>query len=1081
MESFIPVYPSPDDPDIQRIITAKKEFNELRPELPTKIIRSGDRSLRNSQELFARLTTVSDRMLNMHGTGKGKTCAFIAASEMYKGKNGFKGCYIVQRSEELLEQTRKQIQMTCTPEGEYTLVLEEAEDTEELTDRIRRKRRNQSLNSWYKWETYDHFTSVLKELAEAQIYSLFNKYIFIFDEAHNIITEKEKSKDKSKDKVASATDRYQQYLKLCHNIPQSKILLITATPMTNSPDEAIKLVNLILPADRQIPIKPIYRMAELEPYLRGKISYIKTQLPDVEVEYQGTPFYFKNSIFDPHPTDKSKDPKNSREINIMINMYLTKMGDLQDLQFREIIEDDTKNYLRAREKGISTIVFPIIDDIETTSKDFIDEIGSKMTWKAYPNFTNWEERGNHSSFQSWLGDLDNLARLSGKTAEIIKIEESSPGCSFIYNSLVNKPGVKFLSMVFSLYGYEIFSEISSENIFISGSNKIKESFKKRKRIALLVGGSSSSAAKQNAIIDLFNSDANVNGEYIKIIIGSKIVRDGYNFFHCQRMHLFFPDWHYTGMIQAINRALRVGGHAALKAFKIREAESRGLIRGTDEYIEATKIKVKIYRHCIDFNLDENIRGIAKDNSDYAFMKTAVSKEVRNTMLMNIFKSCAVDALINREDNALDLDDPFNFDKTRFLPSWTEIKEAPKGLGYIPFETDPTDYSTYKVLYLDLKPIKEKLIKILTKQRSISYEAIFDYFKDHTREELYEAISSLTATGHYVPNSFGEKMYLDVSENGLQLQRFYSPAYPGFIKNIAIYDQPTIVSMDRTLSSYLEIHKNDMIKDLFLKFVSVFDPLEWMLKKDRWIHMGILEELMLYKVKRPSFDYDITGLSNLLGIFKGYLFEMIDPIANGRVIYIHSLNNTIDTHAILSNHINPKNIKVLFPDEPLIGWRLPISVEEDLMCKNYIEVKVKDALAKYDKFKMYGTILQDGTFRIYEKDLSSEESTDKRTAPRGSNPSSDPNSANIPRAVAEKIVPSCKIAAKSEPIEYLREALLATQSKEYVDSLTDEEVLLYHRWLSCTNVQKYFVEGIMEKMKKDGRLYDPYLLHYEAKK
>lgn len=1107
MEEFIPIYPSADDEDIQRIITAKKEFNELSPDPNDRVV-DGTRKLLNNQVLGERLATITDRMINISDPGTGKTCFFSAIAQRFKGTGAFKKVIVLQRSNTLINQTKDQILNTCTPEGTYSFE-DIDEEGEALTERQRKKRSNDSLKDWYSFDTYETFARDLEELTNDQISQKYSKHIFVFDEVHNIIPNKDK---------AEISKQYREFKRLCHNVLQSKIIFMTATPMINNEIEIIYLMNLLLPSNNQIPFKPDYRLSELEPYFRGKITYIKAHLENINTKYMGKEFLFSKYVTELHPTDPKLDPKEKRKITVPINMYLTKMG---DLQLEQYVTGKKENF-NFKEKSFSSAVFPIINGVTTRSTDYIDESGGKLKWKSNTNFLNWEHRGDNITFQDWLKDINNVRRISGKAAEIIKIETTEPGCSFIYQDQVDNAGAKFLIMLFTLYGFEQFTENTSEFIFTNNSKtKIRDSYKKRPRVALITGGAYGTDSRQIAIQNLFNSPANVNGEYIKILIGSRKARDGINVYHSLRMHLFTPYWHYSGMVQAINRVFRTGGHNALIAAKKREAVLMGYPEGSDEYNKYIDVEVKVYRHCIDYNLDENIREISEDNSDYYFMKLAIKKEIPITKRMNILKACAMDIHINRPRNILKLDDPFNFDKVMYLPSWTEIKDP----TYVPFISDPIDYSTYNVLYINPEKIVSKIKRILLKYGSISYDDIRNEFKTSSREDIYAAIENFRSQGKYIENEFGEKLTLEIGENGLHLQRFSHSHDPRFIHNISIYDFPQIVVIPRKISSYFDrnvslmmektyVHLLNNISNLGIKDSVYEQKLEYIKELNRWKQIQILEELFKAKYGRSK-KIEILSRSQidvLISIYKGYFYDFtskIDDNISPTWVHVMSTSGTEkkkkNNYNVSIIHQKPKRLKIFVISEKFIGWRLP-SEEENVIFKKLIKDKIDKDMEKYIKHKIYGDIMQDGVFRITydesfdrdvlisdvkdekckkkscaeENDGDEEEISvkkeDKRMNQRGKETSSINKKIMIKLAVAEKIYPPLKKIKKSkESIKYQREAIKAEQSEAYVKSLTDEEVELYTLWNCCSNVAKFFHSEIINKLRSDGRLYEPYIL------
>lgn len=1060
MENYVPVYPSIDDPNIQRIVSSKREFNELVPSRDDVVSRDSRKAL-NRQKLFARLTKLGDQMLNIHGTGSGKTCGFIEAAEQYKNSGTYDKVIIVEKNEGLINEIKNQIINTCTQKGEY-YTSDPKDDL--ITQRMKRKRENESLGKWYDFKTYGAFVNELSEMSDTLINSKYSHKIFIFDEAHNIIGPEEDTflnNDDEKKKF------YPEIYRLTHNIVQSKIILVTATPMVNKVNEIAKLFNLFRPEDNQIKIKNKYSLQEVESFARGRVSYYKAGLPDVTVKYVGTPLPFSDDV---------------TGIDLNFEMYLSKLGDLQEKCYREIV---TKAFY-SEENRTSTMVFPVIDGNPTTASDYIEEVSGNLKWKNYPLFHRWEEKGDYLSFPEWLKNKDNLRRISGKIAEIIDIETSNEGCSFIYSFDVNKAGVNIIERILSLYGFEQFIENTTDNIFIQGDNtKIRDSFKKKPRVAIITGQTKPS--RQNTILELFKSPVNVNGEYIKILIGSSRVRDGISVYHCQRMHLLRPHWNFSGMIQSINRVLRVTGHDDLKRKKIMEAEELGYEEGDEEYEKYIKIEVKVYRHCIDYNLDENIRGISNNNSDYQTMRTAVSKEVQINDIMDSLKICALDAHINREANDLSLEDPFNHRKSKFLPTWTELQDP----NYVFLKSDKTDYSTYYVSYMDVGKLIEYMKNILRSQGSVSYKSIFEKFNNHyTLEEIFEAVGKLRSESRYLCKKYDQKMNIEIGSNGIYIQRISTPLDSRLIHDISIYDSNPVVTYQTRPLSYLNKVKHDIMArkcEEFIKDISEINTderiyrqkIRFLLDLSIWERIYILEELYLskYKISGKFEKLDDKSISSLSLLFKGYLYQINDE--DEVKYYVHILNTAEKdiSHNSLARHKEPRNLTIFSPSEGFIGWREPIDKEYEYFREKIKEV-INEEMKVYEENKNYGTILKDGIFRLVANIFDDVDTSDKRLGQSGKDPKSYMKKDKVLISVMERIYPTKKSQEKNyslTEINKIREKITKDISKEYADSLDDEQVKIYHIWDTCTNVDSYFQTEIIKKFKKDNRIYQPYIL------
>src|SRR5581483_3237395 len=87
LEDFLVNYPDPNSNNIQQLVTAKKEFNELGAEKSgqrERLIRYPLGKFYPHQELRGRLSRVTDRMFVLDATGSGKFCSFIRISEDFR-------------------------------------------------------------------------------------------------------------------------------------------------------------------------------------------------------------------------------------------------------------------------------------------------------------------------------------------------------------------------------------------------------------------------------------------------------------------------------------------------------------------------------------------------------------------------------------------------------------------------------------------------------------------------------------------------------------------------------------------------------------------------------------------------------------------------------------------------------------------------------------------------------------------------------------------------------------------------------------------------------------------------------------
>src|SRR5437660_1450151 len=97
LEDFIPVYPKVDDPDIQKKVSQKWEFQELETDLSEEIPTQGNPF--KHQEFAARYTRISNRIFNYDETGTGKTLLFRYCVEELRRRGIIRKAYIFERSQ----------------------------------------------------------------------------------------------------------------------------------------------------------------------------------------------------------------------------------------------------------------------------------------------------------------------------------------------------------------------------------------------------------------------------------------------------------------------------------------------------------------------------------------------------------------------------------------------------------------------------------------------------------------------------------------------------------------------------------------------------------------------------------------------------------------------------------------------------------------------------------------------------------------------------------------------------------------------------------------------------------------------
>ena len=304
-------YPDIDDPDFYQKIYVKKEFNQNKINVERRsfeqICNSKEFKLLPQQRLlknYLSINTPYNGVLIFHGTGVGKTCTAVSIAEGFKDlvtDNNKRILIIVSKNiqenfkQELFDPVREDTKkkrddiVQCTG-LDYELI----EQSKYLTQDQKYKKIRSMINNKYEFFGYGAFANEVKRITnwdgkmskEGTIPPIIRKIInykfrnriIIVDEAHNV--------KKSESSYTKTLPILKAVIKYAQN---TKVILMTATPMYNQPDEIIELLNLLLLNDN----RPLIKKNELfenkrlskkgEEILtkasKGYISYLRGEKP----------------------------------------------------------------------------------------------------------------------------------------------------------------------------------------------------------------------------------------------------------------------------------------------------------------------------------------------------------------------------------------------------------------------------------------------------------------------------------------------------------------------------------------------------------------------------------------------------------------------------------------------------------------------------------------------------------------------------------------------------------------------------------------------------------------------------------
>lgn len=488
---------------------------------------------------------------------------------------------------------------------------------------------------YFKSFTFPQFRRMfIKEITISKIAS-FNypkNSVVIIDEAHNLLSDNENHKTKK-------TDVLEKFIKQVSGIKGMKIVLSTATPLFGDESSIMKF--------RQIMLRNFNETKNEIPEMM--ISFIKVNYSHLNINFM------TNGEFSPKRGDFSFMMANNKKYNF--NLFVQKptkeqLADFFNLNFKgDIIDKDRfqtydKPLIVASElrdgKNKSAIVNSIVRLIETT-KDGTIVIYTDILKKGASEiarildtygFEKYSEKSNNreASSAGFQVDEDLVRKINQIAKEIEREEEKFSGTTHERLDRFKKDYDEFCTIgensepfqnFISEYQEKLKKDIEclaridelreeqkniEEKIYsqMRTGNKVKT----RKSYKYIVYTSGMSADDKKAF-DVFNSPKNWDGSIIKVIIFSRIGRDGIDVKHVLQTHIVIPEWRIPGLIQAQHRGIRNNSHKDLIHHRAidykKELEKQGISISLDEakdYIETNRIDIQIYHHLMDFSLLE---------------------------------------------------------------------------------------------------------------------------------------------------------------------------------------------------------------------------------------------------------------------------------------------------------------------------------------------------------------------------------------------------------------------------------------------------------------------------------------------
>jgi len=1081
LADLIPLYPSQDDPEFQAIISSKKEFNELSTG-PKEILVPGEKF--KHQTLIERFMLVMDRGFLFHRTGTGKTCSIIGAAEYYRSiaeglRTTFRTlhkietpvkaghAFIIVKSS-LRDEFEKQFFCVCTNKKYVTHELESTKLGNQRTAYI-----NRELKKWYTIDSYDKFTKKVRNLTDDEIVRNYSDSIFFVDEIQTI--------------ASQLNPTYNVLYRLFHTIKRSKVFVASATPMVNSTEPIVYIMNLILPMYRQIPLKDDIDTIpdeKLLTYFSGMVSYVRELDTGVDIKYIGSPIDVSEEF----------EKENFKPQMIVKKLIMEKFQTDGYKRANEIMEEDQEAF-SLNLMSASNFIFP--DGLFGGTLDKVEgykDVSKRYVAQGIAKYVSSPKLNVYiptHEFKQYLSSLSNIRRSSVKMGYIIDELVKYPNKkAFIYDKFVNGSGLiakilclecvrtAELPMGFSRYIGDTPAFVSNtasgqKSICIDKSGNGKIRVNPKRRYAILTGNNLNN--REN-ILELFNSYENRYGDYIQVLLGSKVLQEGVNLSDVTQVFVN-PDYHESGTYQAISRAIRATSHVNL----IEDiANEKGIP------IDKVRIDVNVHKLAAVPDNDE------LDSIDLNLFLTSEYKDrkikQKERLLMRSANDCNI--YYNRNIRPTDKNGSSQC-------AYTECKYECIS------EKKEDDFSTFDILYMDdlINRLTGTLIHIFQLLPIIVIDRLYTYYKDIHPKYINRAIEQMVYSKTKLINRYGYDVFLQTQGNIVFLQYDYPTSdihYP-----ISEYPKMISVTEENTLDEFINNnHTNNEKTEIELSD----NDFKTNVLKLNSNTIALVVENAIYETKVLGKESELN--SKLISIFSPYLYSTYEPLKDIRrskeelrvkdkgkgrkpklelmkqykykdkMYPVDKSNEKVYFHILLeikqsttgygkSNIITKPSelIHILKPSEN-IGWRkanpyeLPVynAVKDDKYNENMKNM--------FDNELIYGIIGADDVFRIVDKTKESENTKDKRTETKGRECSTSSfYIEDMYRLLARfNIRPPDMVKtslSKMEPV-------VRKKMKEITDTLTSTEIEIIYGWLKSTYKRDKICE-IIEKYLEDHNL------------
>ena len=710
-----------------------------------------------------------------------------------------------------------------------------------------------------------------------------------------------------------------EYIIMCST--NTKLVLLSATPMYNNATEIVYIINLLLKNDKKPPMveseffktgtkgKLIEgKKKQFEEIVKGYISYVRGN----------NPITFPKQLF---PENATKINDDSGDAYKFVKCNLSK--EQKEIHQKEM--NKKTNVFNVPGLMACFMVYP--NGQNSSNKTFKDYFTKTQTHKY--EYTKKKKQTTKTTNQPFFHTLDDLALYSPKIVSLMKSIKESEGIHFVWCHY--KEGMAIpLALILSYYGLEPYEKHPGPSMDRAHDEFLKKDGKTRHKYVFL-GTETNKEGQMETLLEACNNDANKNGDIIKVIIATSVAEEGVDFKNIRHIHALHPWYNMSRIDQIIGRGIRNCSHKLLAP---------------------EKQNVTVYLYCSTFSDETN-----GDTTDVKNYKSSLEKDKYIKQVELILKNAAVDCHSNIATNKNALYEDKDNDRECAYGACSEYKCNGGNLS----TANTVNTTTYepevhaKTLINEYKHIVKKLFSIVFVLSLEDIEKIFGQEKpQYIKELLYIALSVLISQQELLYDKY-DRLGALVYEDGYyyfhpnDLSQI-SPRLPGYYRKTPLTVKSLLAQIDVAPRQMASDDIKRIAKKNLTKFKNIIESVGQSL--DEYEHKSLKEyneNVDEAERKKKSFGAYLLQHNEKKTFTRaliGYYMDRIDPSVLEFILFKCLMDKdgtddtTIDESVKLLFKAYSKEKHEMVNEKHILNWSPLFWFELDLVEKTVKQTKTE---------------------------------------------------------------------------------------------------------------------------------------------